>query len=49
MEATGEAYLEHGDQRFSMLIPPESLKSGRNHVAVYALNGSTWHELDSAG
>lgn len=47
--ATGEAYVEHGDRRFSMLVPPESLRRGRNQVVVYALNGSTWHELDSAG
>ncbi len=49
VEATGEAYLEHGAPRFSMLIPPESLHRGRNKVVVYALNGSTWHELDSVG
>ncbi len=49
VEATGEAYLEHGDPRFSMVIPPETLRRGRNQVVVYALNGSTWHELDSTG
>ncbi len=49
VEATGEAYSEHGAPRFSMLVPPASLHRGRNKVVVYALKGSAWHELDSVG
>jgi hypothetical protein len=40
IEATGEAYIEHGDARFSMLLPPEVLHRGRNDVQVYALDGA---------
>lgn len=49
VRATGEAYVAEGDVRFSMVIPPESLRRGRNEVVVYALRGTTWDELDSAG
>lgn len=47
VRATGEAYVEHGDARFSMVIPPTTLRRGRNDVVVYTLKGSSWHELDS--
>jgi hypothetical protein len=46
--ATGEAYVDHGDPRFSMLIPPQTLKPGRNRVQIVALEGDTYQVLDEA-
>ena len=47
--ATGEAYLEHGDPRFSMLVPADSLRAGANRVEVVAVDGETARPLVSAG
>ncbi len=46
--ATGEAYLEDGDPRFSMLIPPEALREGRNSVQIVSLVGDSYEVLDEA-
>jgi hypothetical protein len=47
--ATGEAYLEHGDPRFSMLVPPETLRPGANRVEVVAIDGGSARSLVSEG
>jgi hypothetical protein len=46
--ATGEAYLEHSEPRFSMLIPPQALHAGRNSVQIVALDGDAYRVLDEA-
>ena len=46
--ATGEAYLEHSEPRFSMMIPPEILEAGRNSVQIVALDGDAYEVLDEA-
>jgi hypothetical protein len=43
--ATGEAYLEHGDPRFSVLIPPASLRPGANEIEVAAVEGETYRQV----
>ena len=49
VRATGEAYVDHGDPRFSMLVPPRSLRRGRNEVTVYAVRNGVWEALDATG
>ena len=39
IRATGRSYLHDGERRFSMLVPPSSLRPGRNTVDVLALEG----------
>jgi hypothetical protein len=45
IRATGVAYREHGAPRFSMLVPPHSLRRGRNQVEVLAVSGDSAREL----
>ncbi len=47
IEASGKAYLDHGDPRFSMLIPTSSLRRGGNLVEVLAVDGETVRPLVS--
>lgn len=46
--ATGEAYRELGDDRFSMLVPPRTLRAGRNSVQIVALHGRFYDVIDTA-
>jgi hypothetical protein len=37
IRAVGRSYANRGRQRFSMLIPPSTLRTGRNRVSVVAV------------
>jgi hypothetical protein len=39
IRATGRAYADDGDVRFSVLVPPRTLRRGANRVEVYAVTG----------
>jgi len=49
IEASGEAYLEHGDPRFSMLVRPSALRRGDNRIEVLEVDGETAFGLVSTG
>lgn len=42
IEAVGRSFHLRGDSRelFSLIVPPSSLRRGRNHIAVYVVAGS---------
>ena len=39
VRGTGKAYKDGGDVRFSVLVPPETLRRGANRVEVFAVRG----------
>lgn len=47
--ASGEAYLEHGDPRFSMLVRPSDLRRADNQIEVLGVDGETAFSLVSTG
>ena len=49
IEASGEAYVDRGDPRFSMLVRPGVLTEGRHRVDILAVEGETARSLVSSG
>jgi hypothetical protein len=49
IEASGEAYDTPDGPRYSVLIPPDSLKPGANRIQVLSVTGETATELTASG
>jgi len=49
VRASGRLYKDGGDLRFSVLVPPETLKRGANRVDVYALRGGSARLVATSG
>lgn len=49
IEGVGQAYDEGGQRRFSIIVPPRSLRRGANRVEVFAVRGTSLQRLASAG
>ena len=41
VRATGRLYADGGDARFSVIVPPETLRRGANRVEVLAIDAAT--------
>jgi hypothetical protein len=49
IEGVGESYDEGGQRRFSVIVPPRSLRRGSNRVEVFAVRGTSLQPLGAAG
>lgn len=41
IRASGRAYVEHGDRRFSFMLEPDALRRGANRIEVLSVRGTT--------
>ncbi len=49
IRASGKAYVEHGDRRYSFVVPAKTLRRGRNRIEVLSVRGTSARILARTG
>ncbi len=49
IRATGKSYTYQGDHRFSLVVPPSSLRRGRNRLELFGLTGGGAQSIARVG
>ncbi len=49
IRASGKAYVEHGDRRYSFVVPAKALRRGSNRIEVLSVRGTSARQLARTG